>query len=313
VPEGSSTALAADVVLTRAFDAPRTLVWQVWTDPAHLARWWGPHTFSNPRVEIDLRPGGALRVDMQGPNGVNAMTGQVREVLAPERFVFTSRLESGGRVYVEVLNTVTFTEQRGVTTVTLVARVLQAAPEAKADLGGMHEGWRQSFERLESLVSTSASEREMIVSRLLNAPRELVFDAWTDPKHLGEWWGPVGFTTTTQRMDLRPGGEWIHVMHGPDGTDYPNYTVFIEVDRPARLVYTNSDGDSAAAPVIFEATVTFDEQDDRTRVTMRARFRSAAEKARVMREYGAYEGAHQMLDRLAQHLITRTTGTRNVE
>jgi uncharacterized protein YndB with AHSA1/START domain len=313
VPERSSTALAADVVLTRTFAAPRALVWQVWTDPAHLAKWWGPHTFTNPRVELDLRPGGALRIDMQGPDGVNAVTGRVREVVVPERFVFTSMLEVDGRVYVEVLNTVTFTEQHGATTVTLVAHVLQAAPEAAMDLGGMHEGWRQSFERLESHVSTSASEREMIVTRVLNAPRELVFDAWTDPTHLGEWWGPVGFTTTTERMDLRPGGEWIHVMHGPDGTDYPNYTVFIEVDRPARLVYTNSDGDSAAAPVVFEATVTFDEQDGRTRVTMRARFGSAVEKARVMREYGAYEGALQTLDRLAQHLISRTTGPLNVE
>ena len=119
MPERSSTALAADVVLTRTFHAPRALVWQVWTDPDHLAKWWGPHTFSNPLVEIDLRPGGALRVDMQGPDGVNAMTGQVREVVAPERFVFTSMLESDGHTYVEVLNTVTLTEQQGVTTVTL--------------------------------------------------------------------------------------------------------------------------------------------------------------------------------------------------
>ena len=313
MPERSSAALAADVVLTRAFNAPRTLVWQVWTDPNHLAKWWGPHTFSNPRVEIDLRPGGALRVDMQGPDGLNAMTGQVREVVAPERFVFTSALESGGHTYVEVLNTVTLTEQRGVTTVTLVARVLQAAPEALDDLDGMQEGWRQSFERLEDQVATSASECDMIVSRVLNAPRELVFDAWTDPEHLGEWWGPVGFTTTTTRWDLRPGGEWIHVMHGPDGTDYPNYTVFIEVDRPARLVYTNSDGGSAADPVSFEATVTFDDQNGRTRVTMRARFASAAEKARILREYGAYEGAHQMFDRLAQHLTRRSDGRPHVE
>ena len=232
MPERINLALAANVVLTRTFHAPRALVWQV-CDRArdHLAKWWGPHTFSNPLVEIDLRPGGALRVDMQGPDGVNAMTGQVREVVAPERFVFTSLLESDGHTYVEVLNTVTLTEQQGVTTVTLVARVLQAAPEAFEDLGGMHEGWRQSFERLEDQVATSASEDEMVVSRLLNAPRELVFDVWTDPRHLGEWWGPVGFTTTTQHMDLRPGGEWIHVMHGPDGIDYPNHTVFIEVNR----------------------------------------------------------------------------------
>ena len=202
MPERSSTALAADVVLTRAFNAPRTLVWQVWTEPEHLAKWWGPHTFTNPRVDVDLRPGGALRVDMQGPDGVNAMTGQVREVVAPERFVFTSMLGSDGHVYVEILNTVTLTERNGITTVTLTAHVLQAAPEAMDDLGGMHEGWRQSFERLEDHVATSASELEMIVSRVLNAPRELVFDVWTDPEHVGEWWGPAGFTTTTQRMDF---------------------------------------------------------------------------------------------------------------
>ena len=312
MPERSS-ALAADVVLTRTFDAPRTLVWQVWTDPDHLAKWWGPHSYSNPLVEIELRPGGAFRVDMQGPDGVTAVTGQVREVVAPERFVFTSVLETDGHIYVEILNTVTLAEQRGATTVTLVAQVLQAAPEASDDLGGMHEGWRQSFERLESEVATSASEREMIVSRLLNAPRELVFDVWTDPRHLSEWWGPVGFTTTTERWDLRPGGEWVHVMHGPDGIDYPNYTVFIEVDRPARLVYTNSDGGTATEPVSFEATVTFDEQDGRTRVTMRARFVSAAEKARILRDYGAYEGAHQMFDRLAHHLATRTDNRPPVE
>ena len=79
MPETSSAALAADVVLTRTFHAPRALVWRVWTDPNHLAKWWGPHRFSNPRVEMDLRPGGALRVDMQGPDGVNAMTGEIRE------------------------------------------------------------------------------------------------------------------------------------------------------------------------------------------------------------------------------------------
>jgi uncharacterized protein YndB with AHSA1/START domain len=241
------------------------------------------------------------------------MTGRVREVVAPERLVFTSMLESDGRVYVEVLNTVTLTERDGVTTVTLVARVLQAAPEAMGDLDGMQEGWRQSFERLDDQVSTSASELEMIVSRVLNAPRELVFDVWTDPAHLGEWWGPAGFATTTHRMDLRPGGEWIHVMHGPDGIDYPNHTVFIEVNRPSRLVYTNRGGDAATDPASYEATVTFDEQGGRTRVTMRARFDSAAEKARIMREYGAYEGAHQMFDRLARHLIGRSGGPGHVE
>ena len=100
-------------------------------------------------------------------------------------------------------------------------------------------------------------------------------------------------------------------MHGPDGTDYPNYTVFSEVSRPARLVYTNSD--APTGPPLFEATVTFDDRDGRTRVTMRARFNSAAEKARILRDFGAYEGAHQMFDRLAAYLTGRTRGADSVE
>ena len=295
------------LVLTRVFDAPRALVWEAWTDPRHLAQWWGPHEYTAPRAEIDLRPGGALHIDMRGPDGsIQTVTGEVREVTPLERLVFTSRLagEDGG-VFVEVLNTVTLADRNGRTALRLEARVLQAAPGAEGPLAGMEEGWSQSLDKLASDVATRASDREMVVTRVLDAPRELVWEAWTDPAHIGEWWGPHGFTTTTTVMDVRPGGRWVHVMHDPDGTDYPNLTVFHEVVKPGRLVYSNSGGEEDGPEATFRATVTLDEMGARTRITMRAVFHSAEARALVLKQIGAYEGAHQTLNRLARFLATK--------
>jgi uncharacterized protein YndB with AHSA1/START domain len=86
-------------------------------------------------------------------------------------------------------------------------------------------------------AATEAADRELVFTRVYDAPRELVFEAWTDPKHLTQWWGPNGFTTTIHEMDVRPGGVWRLVMHGPDGKDYNNRIAFLEVVKPERLVY----------------------------------------------------------------------------
>lgn len=144
--------------------------------------------------------------------------------------------------------------------------------------------------------------REIVVSRVFDAPRELVWQAWTDPKHVVHWWGPSGFTTTIQEMDVRPGGVWRHVMHGPDGTDYPNKSVFKEVVKPERIVYSHGGGKKGGPGASFVATWTFDAQGDKTRVTMRAVFASAEARDRVVKEYNAIEGGKQTLARLAEHL-----------
>ena len=78
----------------------------------------------------------------------------------------------------------------------------------------------------------STADREILLTRIFDAPRELVFNAWTDPKQIVQWWGPRGFTTTTYEMDVKPGGVWRFVMHGPDGRDYENRITFDEVVRP---------------------------------------------------------------------------------
>ncbi len=143
-----------ELVITRVFDAPRELVWKAWTDPAHVAKWWGPKGFTTPVCALDLRPGGAIRIDMRGPDGVVApMTGVFHDIVESERLVFTTSAfeDAEGHPQLDVLNTVTFAEHDGKTTLTLQAVVVTAAPtvgHVQAALVGMEEGWTQSLDRL---------------------------------------------------------------------------------------------------------------------------------------------------------------------
>jgi uncharacterized protein YndB with AHSA1/START domain len=154
-------------------------------------------------------------------------------------------------------------------------------------------------------VATDEDARTLVTTRVFDAPRELVFAAWSDPNHLAQWWGPNGFTTTTHTFDKRPGGVWRFVMHGPDGRDYQNRITYDEIVKPERLVYHHGGADDVE-PVQFHVTVTFEDVGGKTKLTMRAVFPSAAERDRVVKDYGAAEGAKQTLARLAEYL--RTTG-----
>ncbi len=144
-----------EVAFTRVFGAPRRTVFEAWIDPRHVARWWGPHGFTNPVCELDVRPGGAIRIDMRGPDGtVYPMTGEYREIVEPERLVFTSAaLDGDGKPLFEVLNTVTFTERGGTTTQTSHARVVRSTAGAAPYLAGMEAGWTQTLDRLEAYLA----------------------------------------------------------------------------------------------------------------------------------------------------------------
>src|SRR4051794_37608696 len=110
--------------------------------------------------------------------------------------------------------------------------------------------------------ASNTPDREISATRIFDAPRDLVFQMWTDPQHIGNWWGPNGFTITLYEMDVRPGGVWRFVMHGPDGRDYQNKIVYVEVVKPERLVY-----DHVSGP-LFRATVNFAEEGRKTRLNM---------------------------------------------
>jgi len=144
-----------EVTITRVFDAPRALVFKAWTDPQHLAQWWGPKGFTNPVCEFDAQVGGALRIHMRAPDGsVYPMKGVIREIVAPERLVFTSiAVDASGNHLLEGLTTVVFAEERGKTKMTLHARAIAVVEMAAAYLQGMAIGWTQSIDRLEAFVA----------------------------------------------------------------------------------------------------------------------------------------------------------------
>jgi uncharacterized protein YndB with AHSA1/START domain len=148
------------------------------------------------------------------------------------------------------------------------------------------------------MVASAAetSEREITGTRVFDAPRELVWTMWTDPQHIVQWYGPRGYRTTMQQMDVRPGGTWQFVMHGPDGTDYQNKSVYVEVVKPERIVF-----DHVSGP-LFRATVTFEDLGGKTRVMSRMVFETAELRETVVRQFGAEEGLQQNLDRLGEHL-----------
>lgn len=144
----------------------------------------------------------------------------------------------------------------------------------------------------------AAPDREIVVERVFDAPRELVWKAWTDPKHIDQWWGPNGFRNETFSMDFRVGGTWRYVMHGPDGKDWQNWVRYQEISEPERLVYDHGgEGDEP----LFHVTVTFTQQGKRTKVLMRSVFPTAEACAEV-KKIGAVEGGRQTLARLAGYL-----------
>ncbi len=148
------------------------------------------------------------------------------------------------------------------------------------------------------------TDKEMIFSRVVNAPRELVWEVWTRPEHIEKWWGPDGFTITTKQYDLIPGGVWLHTLHGPDGKDYPNKVVFIEIIKPEKLTYRHTDDDKGVEPIRFHVEVTFTEENEQTRITMHSIFETAEMLQLVVDVYGAYEGAIQHLARLRDYIGT---------
>jgi PhnB protein len=152
-----------------------------------------------------------------------------------------------------------------------------------------------------SIAVKDTSTRELVITRLINAPRELVWEAWTRPEHVKHWWGPDGFTNTIHEMKVEPGGVWRFMMHGPNGMNFPNKIVFDEVIKPERLVYTHSSEDEND-PNIFQTTVTFEKQGNKTNLTMRAVFATTEERDRVVKEYGAAEGGKQHLTRLEAYI-----------
>ncbi len=145
---------------------------------------------------------------------------------------------------------------------------------------------------------------ELYITRLYEAPVKMVWDAWTDPSQVAQWWGPRGFTLTTKSKDVRTGGSWVYTMHGPDGVDYPNHTVFLEVEKYSRMVYDH--GGNENQPPLFRVTVSFTETAGKTKMDMTMAL-ATAEAAAEAKKFIKKAGGDSTWDRLAEYLAGQTS------
>jgi len=145
---------------------------------------------------------------------------------------------------------------------------------------------------------SNTSDREIRISRLLDAPVELVWEVWTNPEHIKNWWGPNGFTNTITKMDLKPGGEWNLVMHGPDGTDFKNKSVFKEIVALEKIVFEHIGPN-------FLATIEFKGNGNKTQLDWHMLFETKEEFIQVVKTFKADEGLKQNVEKLNNYLETQ--------
>ena len=152
----------------------------------------------------------------------------------------------------------------------------------------------------------ATADREIVMSRVISAPRELVFEAFTQVRHLSRWWGPEGFTTSTRAFEFRVGGEWDFVMSGPDGTDYTEWISWTDIAPPERIAMLH--GESRGDPNAFESVLTFEPDGAATRLEMRTLFPTKELRDVAVEKYHAIEGGQQTLSKLATYVteIVRT-------
>jgi uncharacterized protein YndB with AHSA1/START domain len=285
-------------LVTRVFDAPREKVWRAWSEPVHLMQWWGPNGFTNTFHQFDFRSGGAWRFVMHGPDGTDYENeNRFVEIVAPERIVIDHLCWPKFRA------TVTFEDAPGGKTRVIFRQVFDSVETYNQINHVASPGLEQNMDRLGAYIATiDAEERELTITRLFDAPRETVWRAWTDPKHLAAWWGPAGFTNPVCEVDLRVGGALRIVMRAPDGAEYPMRGIYREIWPPERLVFHNFAVDADDQPMMDGlTTVTFTARGGKTEMVLHTKATALVPLA-IRMLAGMEVGWRQSIDRLAAYV-----------
>jgi uncharacterized protein YndB with AHSA1/START domain len=306
-----------EIVISRVLDAPRTLVWEAWTDPQHVAKWWGPRGFSDTTKRHEFRVGGVWEHVMTGPDGVNYPNKAIfKEIIPLESVTFTL---GGGREDgpgISFTATWTFETVEGNKT-RLTGRMVfptAAARDLVVREFGAIEGGKQTLERLSEHLPTMQGPT-FALDREFAAPRQLVWEVWTKPEHLSQWFGPKGFKLTVAAFDLRPGGEFFYNMKSPAGHEMWAKWFFKEIVPPQKLVVTVSFTDpqgvvarhpmSPTWPLSWLSTVTLTEKNGGTLFQLRSVAINATEEERRTYEGGfdsMTQGWGGTLEQLTAHL-----------
>lgn len=304
--KGSSATVPAERTLTttRVFDAPRELVFKAWTDPKQFARWFPPDGFSAD-CELEVRPGGTIRVDMKGedpalgPDFVGKVfpgKGVYKEVVANERLSFTFEAPTEGGV-LNLLMTVLFEAQGRKTKLTIHQTAETVAAYEELVKIGASEGLRQSLDKLTVLLEGKGPDtivavkgRNLTLSRVFDAPRDLVWTAFTDPAHIVKWMFAKDWEAPFAETDVRPGGKFRIGMRPADHSEegFVLDGTYREVTRPERIVQLLSDG--------RVMTTTFADVGGRTKLTLSVEM--------ALDEAQERQGYTQILENFARHLAT---------
>jgi len=291
-----------EIIVSRLLNSSITSVWEAWTTANHIKNWWGPNGFTNTITKMDLVPGGQWNLIMHGPDGTDYDNESIFTEIEKHKKIAYNHISGH-----EFTATIQF-EERGNQTYIHWQMLFDSKEELARIMGlfDISEGLKQNVNRLEDYLKINqlkiitmkddTSDREIALSRLLNAPIELVWEVWTNPEHIKNWWGPNGFTNTISKMEVQPEGEWNLIMHGPDGTDYKNKSIFKEVIQHQKLVY-----DHISVPK-FTSTITFERVGNQTQLDWVMLFETKEQLIQVVKTFNAAEGLKQNVEKLQAYL-----------
>jgi uncharacterized protein YndB with AHSA1/START domain len=229
---------ANELYINRIYDAPVKMVWEAWTDPKQVAKWWGPRGFTLTTKSKDVRTGGSWVYTMHGPDGVDYPNKTVfLEVEKYSRLVYDHGANDDRPPMFRV--TVNFSEVAGKTKMemTMTLPTAEAAAETKKFIKSA--GGDSTWDRLaEFLTMESAKKDVFVINRSFDAPLNLMFEMFNDPKHVSNWLPPTGFNMNYLKADIKPGGTSFYCMSGAGGMKMYGKAVYQEVSKPNRLVYT---------------------------------------------------------------------------
>ena len=266
-----------ELYLTRVFDAPAKLVWDAWTDPRQVGQWWGPRGFTLTTHSRELRPGGKWIYTMHGPDGIDYPNiATYHEVEKYARLVYDHGATETTPPLFRV--TVSFAESQGKTTMNMTMSLASAAAADETRKFVKKVGGDTTWDRLAEYLHEREGQDKFVINRTFEAPIDLVFETWTDPKHLAQWLPPVGMTSRFFKCDIKTGGRSFYCMEGVNGVMYGR-AEYLEVTRPNRIVYTQSFCDENQQPArhplaptwpqTMLTTVVLEAEDiNRTRVTV---------------------------------------------
>lgn len=264
-----------EIYISRIYDAPVKMVWEAWTDPKQVAKWWGPRGFTITTHNMDVKTGGTWSFIMHGPDGVDYPNKiKFLEIEKYSRMVYDHGGNDDKAPMFRV--TVQFSETKGKTKMemSMALPTAEAAAETKKLIKKV--GGDSTWDRLAEYLSPTD---RFVINRSFDVPRYVMFEMWTDPKHFSQWLPPTGFTMEFLQADIKPGGGTFYCMTGAGNMKMYGKTNYKEITKPERLVYTQNFCDengkisrhpmSAMWPETMLTTITLTEEGpDRTRVTV---------------------------------------------